>query len=78
MKLIQRLVVFSIFMENNEGIAGKAPDYIMEKWILVNMNVSDEYIIAGMDMENQAKFRNWQMMWGPIYEKEAKANYDYR
>ena len=72
MELIRRLVVFSIFMENGEGITGKAPDYIMEKWKLVNMNLSDEYIIAGLDMQNQAKFRDWQMTWGPIEVKEVE------
>jgi len=60
---LERLVVFTIFMENGGGIVDKAPDYIMEKWRLVNANVSDEYIIAGLDQMNQAKFRQWQKVW---------------
>ena len=64
MEPIERLVVFSIFMENGEGIVGKAPDYIMEKWELANASVSDEYIIAGLDLMNQAKYRQWLKTWG--------------
>jgi len=63
MKLINRLVVFSIFMENGQGIVGKAPDYIKEKWNLVNADISDEYIIAGLDDINQAKYQKWLEIW---------------
>ena len=63
MKLIDRLVVFSIFMENGNGITGKAPDYIMEKWDRVNADISDEFIVAGLDDMNQLKYREWQRLW---------------
>jgi len=63
MELLNKLVVFSIFMENGEGIVGKAPDYIMEKWKLVNMDISDEYIVAGLDGFNQAKYNEWLQTW---------------
>lgn len=72
MELIERLVVFSIFMENAEGIVGKAPDYIMEKWALSQAKVSDEFVIAGLDQMNQAKFREWQRTWHKLSEKEVK------
>jgi len=63
MDLIDRLVVFSIFMENGRGIRDKAPDYIGEKWKRVNADVSDEYIVAGLDSMDQAKYREWQRLW---------------
>jgi hypothetical protein len=34
---LTRLVVFAILMENGEGISGKAPRYITEKWDAVNL-----------------------------------------
>lgn len=63
MKELDKLVVFSIFMENGQGIAVKAPGYIMEKWRLVNADVSDEFILDKLDDMNQAKYRKWQQTW---------------
>jgi len=63
MQELNRLVVFSIFMENNQGIVGKSPNYIMEKWHLVNADISDNYIIAGLDDINQSKYSDWQKLW---------------
>lgn len=68
MDKIERLVVFSIFMENGRGIVGKAPDYIQEKWEVANMDTSDEFILAHLDQINQAKFREWQRIWGGKHE----------
>jgi len=31
--LLEKLVAFSILMENNGGIINKAPNYILEKYI---------------------------------------------
>lgn len=64
MELLNRLVVFAIFMENGEGIIGKAPDYIMEKWRLANADLSDECILGGLDSMNQAKYNVWKERWG--------------
>jgi hypothetical protein len=72
MTIVERLVVFAIFMENGEGIVGKAPDYIMEKWSLVSAGVSDEFVIAGLDMMNQAKFKEWLRVWGKKSIEEVK------
>ncbi len=71
MTAIERLVVFSIFMENGRGIVGKAPEYIMEKWGLAQAHVNDEYIIAGLDQANQAKYREWQRVWKTTAKKEV-------
>lgn len=71
MEQIERLVVFSIFMEIGAGIASKAPDYTMEKWLLSQAQVSDEFIIAGLDGCNQAKFRQWQRTWRKLGVEEV-------
>ncbi len=71
MNQIERLVVFAIFMENGQGIVGKAPDYIAEKWQVANLNVSDEYIIAHLDGLNQIKFRKWQRIWRKLIPLEV-------
>ena len=72
MNQTERLVVFSIFMENGEGIRGKAPHYIMEKWRVAQLKLSDEYIIANLDIQNQAKFREWQRRWRKLIPLEVK------
>ncbi len=72
MDKIERLVVFAIFMENGEGIVGKAPDCIAEKWRLSQSYATDDYIIACLDDLNQVKFREWQRIWRKLIPLEVK------
>ena len=60
---LTRLVVFSILMENGEGIASKAPPYIMEKWRAVMLCNSADSMIGLLDQWNHHKYVNWLATW---------------
>lgn len=61
---LKRIVGFCILMENNQGIVGKAPDYIDEKMTSMH-NCQSEYSIRGLlDLANQAKYDQWVERWG--------------
>jgi len=60
---LKQVVVFSILMENGEGIIGKAPSYIEEK--LKICSGKNDYGVEGMlDDENFEKFKEYQKRWG--------------
>jgi len=57
---IKRIVAFAILMENNDGIIGKAPSYITEKFTMCEMMDHPE---ALLDMSNKAKFDAYCELW---------------
>lgn len=59
-ELTKKLVVFSILMENDEGICTKAPSYIMEKYEKCMETGEPE---ALLDMSNLAKYDEWVKDW---------------
>jgi hypothetical protein len=57
---ILRLVVFSILMENNQGIVRKDPNYIWEKFTSAMERENPESLL---DRENTAKLKEWLKIW---------------
>ena len=53
-------VVFAILMQNNDGILGKAPSYVMEKWKAVAEMRNPEWLL---DAVNLAKLKTWEARW---------------
>jgi hypothetical protein len=47
-------------MENNDGIIGKAPSYVLEKWKSVKDMIAPEDLL---DCNNMAKLNQWKKMW---------------
>jgi hypothetical protein len=60
---MKKLVMFCILMENQDGIKGKAPSYLMEKWGLVESSLTPEEMLRHLDKNNQAKYREWEKTW---------------
>lgn len=59
---LKNLIVFCILMENNDGILGKSPDYIIEKFERY-ANRNDDSYNWGMDRNNQKKFDDYIKKW---------------
>jgi hypothetical protein len=59
---VRKLVVFAILMENNDGILGKHPFYVLEKWEAIN-KASIESLLGLLDYENQLKYNEWKRKW---------------
>jgi len=57
---IRKLVIFAILMENNDGIIGKTPDYVMEKWRSASQMDRPEMML---DSYNLAKLEAWDKKW---------------
>lgn len=57
---MKRLVVFSILMENGDGIMVKAPRYIEDKYFLVMSMLHPE---ALLDSSNKRKYAKWLEEW---------------
>ena len=57
---LKQAVVFSILMENNEGIIGKAPSYIEEKLNSCEELGEPEVLL---DSNNKQKFDDWKNKW---------------
>ena len=57
---LERLVIFAILMENDEGILEKSPEYIEEKF---NNAMNVPYPLEMLDMMNKAKFKRWRDKW---------------
>ena len=48
MNKIDGLVVFAILMENNNGILGKVPDYVLEKYeICTHLSHPERFLDSG-------------------------------
>ena len=60
MSEIDGLVAFSILMENNDGIIGKAPHYIQEKY---EFCMKMEHPESMLDDTNKAKFDKYIDLW---------------
>ena len=60
---LEQLVAFCVLMEKGEGIISKAPSYLMEKWKPCGMRDSRNDLLALMDAENAAKFRQYVKTW---------------
>lgn len=65
MPTLRQLVTFAICMENGEGIIGKHPSYLFEKF---NWCIGRNCPEAKFDLSNQAKFK--------IYTERLKLNWD--
>jgi hypothetical protein len=67
------LIAFCILMENREGILGKSPDYIQEKFFRY-VNKDDDSYLWGLDSENKKKLREYIECWlGTEYLNEIEA-----
>jgi len=60
---IESLVTFAILMENNEGIIGKSPDYIKEKFDTCMGTNNPEYLERILDSPNLCKLQQWRERW---------------
>lgn len=56
------IVAFCILMENNEGILGKSPDYLMEKFNRYVGKKEDSFK-WGLDSSNTRKLESWWGKW---------------
>ena len=56
-QILFKIVEFCILMENNDGILGKAPSYIQEKY-----ETTDGSGIL-LDSHNHKKFQEWKQRW---------------
>lgn len=61
-KQLKNLIVFCILMENNDGILGKSPDYIIEKFERF-VGKNDDSFKWGLDSNNQEKFNKYLKKW---------------
>lgn len=61
---IQQLVTFCILMENHDGIVGKAPSYLFEKFNSCSRTNSITWLRGMLDSYNQAKFDEYMKRWG--------------
>ena len=50
------LISFCILMENNEGIVGKHPSYVLEKWRSKHPGL--------LDNDNTEKLNHYRSRWG--------------
>jgi len=66
LKQLKRLVRFCVLMENHEGILGKAPSYIFEKW-----DACEEENSSILDMFNQYKYDEYMRRWKAILPENA-------
>jgi hypothetical protein len=62
---IDRLVIFSIIMENGDGIIGKSPDYILEKFASASTAFNPEGLL---DEKNRKKLEKWRRRWCLVQE----------
>lgn len=62
---VKQLVVFSILMESEDGIMGKSPKYILEKFKEVK-KLGGEYPQIALNQSNQAKYERWLSLWEEI------------
>ena len=60
---LYQIVTFAILMENNEGIIGKSPNYIKEKFYYCMDETNPNYLESILSSSNQAKLRQWREEW---------------
>ena len=57
------LIAFCVLMENNDGILGKSPEYVMEKFIrYVEYSKGKEHK-WGLDVDNRQKLKTYFDRW---------------
>ena len=57
---LKQLVTFAVLMENNGGILGKSPSYIIEKYETSKLMSNPEQLL---DTVNKAKFQKYMKIW---------------
>ena len=63
-QILRAAVVFAILMQNNDGILGKAPMYVLEKWHMVReMEERGSDPANLLDSANLAKLKAWEKRW---------------
>jgi len=67
---LHSLVMFCILMENHDGIKGKAPSYIREKFLLAQQHPKD--ILGHLDGDNQKKYRKWKELWTKFHDSSEE------
>ena len=60
---LKNLLAFCILMENNDGLIGKSPDYIKEKFERYVMSGNSECWQYGLDSVNQEKLEAYVAKW---------------
>lgn len=74
---ILNLVAFCILMENDDGILGKSPNYILEKFEKYCRDTSETKWMFGLDVDNLRKLKKWAEKWFNIdLEKEIEEYYE--
>ena len=63
MNEILNIVAFAILMENNDGIIGKSPDYILEKFDRYCLSENKDEYAWGLDANNKQKLLDWTKKW---------------
>ena len=58
-----QLVGFCVLMQNNDGIAGKSPKYIMEKARAMLQCSTPAHVRGPLDLHNQRIFDKWCEEW---------------
>jgi len=61
---LRQAVIFSILMENSNGIIGKSPSYIREKLAIIESMEDEEKLISLLDEKNKKKYIAWKVRWG--------------
>ncbi|MBT9132833.1 MAG: hypothetical protein DDT33_01363 [Firmicutes bacterium] len=59
---VKQLVTFCILMENHEGVTGKAPSYIIEKYEKC-LRCTDQELESLLDTKNRRKYIMWKNLW---------------
>ena len=60
---IDQLVTFVVLMQNGEGVLGKAPLYLLEKYDEVQKRNNPS---AMLDAQNKNVYDKWMEMWSPL------------
>lgn len=66
------LLCFTVLMENGDGIIEKAPQYVFEKSILLDVGYS---AFAHLDFYNMSKVVNWHQFWSVDLPEEVAKEY---
>lgn len=67
---LHSLVMFCILMEGNDGIRGKAPSYIREKFLLAQQH--PENVLPHLDGDNQKKYKKWKETWSKFHDSSGE------
>lgn len=60
---LQQLVAFCILMQGNDGILGKAPSYLAEKYYMCTKIDTEPIIRQLLDSNNQSIYDEYMEMW---------------